>query len=164
MHYLDALTLAQVVPDFDDLRLIDVGAGAGFPGLPLAIAFPALQVTLMDARAKKLRSSARPAPNSANEHPRLHARAEDAGRDRRQRETYDIVVARALGRMPVVAEYTCPSAKAGGQVIASREILPLTNAMRPRPRSTLWAVNSSPLKRSSCQRWITRATSSSSIK
>ena len=119
MHYLDALTLAQVVSDLDQRRLIDVGAGAGFPGLPLAIAFPQLRVTLMDSTAKKLRFISQAGAELELGNIRtLHARAEDAGRDRRQREAYDIVVARALGRMPVLAEYTLPLAKIGGQVIA----------------------------------------------
>ena len=63
MHYLDALTLTKVVSSFDDLRLVDVGSGAGFPGLPLAIAYPQLEVTLLDSRAKSCASSVMPAPN-----------------------------------------------------------------------------------------------------
>jgi len=119
MHYLDALTLTQIVSDLDQRRLIDVGAGAGFPGLPLAIAFPQLRVTLMDSTAKKLRFISQAGAELELGNIRtLHARAEDAGRDRRHREAYDIVVARALGRMPVLAEYTLPLAKLGGQVIA----------------------------------------------
>ena len=120
-HYLDALTLRRVVPEFDGLRLIDVGAGAGFPGLPLAIAFPRLQVTLMDSTAKKLRFINEVAESLAldNVHT-LQARAEDAGRDRLHREAYDIVVARAVARLPVLLEYTLPLCKLGGQVIAMK--------------------------------------------
>ena len=54
-HYLDALTLTRVIPQFDHLNLIDVGTGAGFPGLALAIVYPLLRVTLMDSTGKKLR-------------------------------------------------------------------------------------------------------------
>lgn len=120
-HYLDALTLAQVVPQFDDLRLIDVGTGGGFPGLPLAIVFSRLQVTLMDSTAKKLRFIDDVANSLGLENvSSLHSRAEDAGQDKPHREAYDIVVARAVARMPVLAEYTLPLCKLGGQVIAMK--------------------------------------------
>jgi len=121
MHYLDALTLTRALPPVDGRRLIDVGAGAGFPGLPLAIAFPRLQVTLMDSTAKKLRFIDHACSELGLKNARtLHARAEDAGRDKRHREAYDFVVARALGRLPALSEYTLPLAKLGGQVIAMK--------------------------------------------
>ena len=120
-HYLDALTIGSVVPRFDGLRLIDVGTGAGFPGLPLAIAHPQLQLTLMDSTAKKLRFIDEAADTLGLKNIRsLHARAEDAGRERFQRETYAIVVARAVARLPVLLEYTLPLCQPGGQVIAMK--------------------------------------------
>ena len=118
-HYLDSLTLTRVLPPADDLRLIDVGAGAGFPGLPLAIALPRLQVTLLDATKKKLRFIDQAGAELGLQNVRtLHARAEDAGRDPNHRETYDIVAARAVVRLPALMEYTLPLAKLSGQVIA----------------------------------------------
>ena len=118
-HYLDSLTVAKVIPHFDGQRLIDVGAGAGFPGLALAIAFPRLRVTLLDATAKKLRfiDQAGQALGLENIRP-LHIRAEDAGRHPGHRGAYDIVTARAVAKMPILMEYTLPLAKRGGQVIA----------------------------------------------
>ncbi len=120
-HYLDSLTLTRVIQRFDGCRLIDVGAGAGFPGLALAIAFPHLHVTLMDSTAKKLRfiDHAGAAIGLANIRT-LHSRAEDAGRAKAHREKYDIVTARALGRLPTVMEYTLPLAKLGGEAIAMK--------------------------------------------
>lgn len=118
-HFLDSLSLTTVVSRFDGLRLIDVGTGAGFPGLALAIAFPTLEVILLDSTAKKLRFI-----ESVGEELQLknirttHARAEDAGRDRVHRASYDIVVARAVARLPVLMEYLLPLAKPEGQVIA----------------------------------------------
>lgn len=120
-HYLDALTLGRVLPTIEGRRLIDIGAGAGFPGLPLAIAFPRLQLTLMDSTAKKLRFIDEVADKLELDNLRtLHARAEDAGQDQVHREAYDFAVARAVVRMPALAEYALPLCKLGGQVIAMK--------------------------------------------
>ncbi|MCY4063748.1 MAG: 16S rRNA (guanine(527)-N(7))-methyltransferase RsmG [Chloroflexi bacterium] len=120
-HYLDAMTLKQVLPQVDGLHLIDVGAGAGFPGLPLAIAFPKLQTMLMDSTAKKLRFIDHAAESLGLENVRtMHARAEDAGRDQLHRQAYDVVVARAVARLPILLEYSLPLCKLGGQVIAMK--------------------------------------------
>ncbi len=118
-HFLDSLTLTTVVSQFDGLRLIDVGTGAGFPGLALAIAFPALEVTLLDSTAKKLRFIESVGRELQLKNVRtMHARAEDAGRDKGHRASYDIAVARAVARLPALMEYLLPLAKPEGQVIA----------------------------------------------
>lgn len=120
-HYLDSLTLNLVASRFERARLIDVGSGAGFPGLALAIAFPKLRVTLLDSRAKKLRFIDEAAQSLGLDNARtLHARAEEAGRERSQREAFEIAVARAVAPMPVLLEYALPLCKPGGQVIAMK--------------------------------------------
>ena len=107
-------------------KLIDVGPGAGFPGLPLKIAFPDLQVTLIDSLKKRV--------NFLNEVISelglkgiiaFQGRAEDLARDPAHREAYDIVVSRAVAHMSILAEYCLPYAKRGGCFIAykSREYL-----------------------------------------
>ena len=89
--------------------------------MPLALVFPQLQATLLDSTRKKLRfiEYASDTLGLANVRT-LHARAEDAGRSKAHRERYDIVVARAVAKMPALMEYTLPLARLDGQVIAMR--------------------------------------------
>ena len=120
-HYLDSLTLLSVLPEIKRERLLDVGTGAGFPGLPVAIALPQLRLTLLDSTAKKLRFVEAAGEALGLDNIRvLHARAEDAGRNDTQRGTYDFVAARAVVRMPALMEYTLPMTKRGGMVIAMK--------------------------------------------
>ncbi len=108
-------------PGQRELRVIDVGAGAGFPGLPLKIVCPGLRLTLLEATGKKVRFL---------EHLRdglklqdvsvVHGRAEDLGHDPLHRETYDWAVARAVAEMPVLAEYLLPLVRVGGHCLAQK--------------------------------------------
>lgn len=120
-HYLDSLTALKLLLPAERKRLLDVGTGAGFPGLPLAIALPQLRVTLLDSTAKKLRfiEEARRALGLDNIRI-VHARAEDAGRDDAHRGAYDFVIARAVSRLPALVECTLPMTKRGGMVIAMK--------------------------------------------
>ncbi|MFW5691630.1 MAG: 16S rRNA (guanine(527)-N(7))-methyltransferase RsmG [Chloroflexota bacterium] len=125
-HILDSLSLGLAI-DFDaikpkdGLRVIDVGTGAGFPGLVMAVAYPQLQVTMMDSTAKKLSFVDHMIANLGLANAiTLHARAEDAGQDRRHRDQYGLVVARAVARLPALLEYTLPLAPVGGTVIAMK--------------------------------------------
>jgi 16S rRNA (guanine527-N7)-methyltransferase len=120
-HFLDSLSILQVVKPYAGMRLIDVGTGAGFPGLPLKIAFPELRLTLLEATGKKI---------TFLDHvigqlgltgvDTLHARAEEAGQMRGRRASYDLVLARSVARMPTLAEYLLPLAKVGGRCIAMK--------------------------------------------
>lgn len=118
-HFLDSLSVARATTFAPGQRVIDVGTGAGFPGLPLRLAFPFINLTLLESTAKK---------TSFLEHivallkldrvNILTRRAEDAGQDPAIRERHDIVLARAVAAMPVLSEYLLPLCRIGGYCIA----------------------------------------------
>ncbi|HEY7976258.1 MAG TPA: 16S rRNA (guanine(527)-N(7))-methyltransferase RsmG, partial [Ktedonobacterales bacterium] len=124
-HFLDALTCALALSAETrsrQLRLLDVGSGAGFPGLPLAIVFPRWQVTLLEATGKKTRfqEAAIAELGLTNAHP-LHARAEELAHTREQRGRYHVVTARAVAALPTLLEYCAPFARVGGVIIAPKK-------------------------------------------
>ena len=121
LHYLDSFTTLSALDFRQKARIIDVGAGAGFPGIPIAVARPDLSVTLVDSTGKKIAFL-----HDAIEHlgisnaTAIHARAEDLGRDKAHRERYDFACARALAQMCVLAELCLPLVRVGGAVIAQK--------------------------------------------
>ena len=118
-HIIDSLT-AYDAALFDGARtLIDVGTGAGLPGIPLAVYAPHLTVTLLDALNKRVRfltevTAAMGLPNVRC----IHARAEEAARTTEHRAAYDIAVSRAVARLPILLEYTLPFVRVGGTLLA----------------------------------------------
>lgn len=119
-HVLDSLTLLPLLEAADAKRVIDVGAGGGLPGLPLAMTLPNVEFTLLEATGKKARflQEAVAALGMTNVVV-VNDRAEVVGQDhQRHRERYDAVLARAVGRLPVLLELTVPLARVGGLVLA----------------------------------------------
>lgn len=120
-HFLDSLSIIPHVESFEGIKVLDVGTGAGFPGLPLAIACPEWQITLMEATAKKLRFIDHVIETLGLENAAtLHSRAEDAGQNAQLREKFDCVTARAVARLPSLLEYLLPLTKVGGYCIAMK--------------------------------------------
>lgn len=113
---IDAFLRKSARPQERKARLIDVGSGGGFPGLVLKIARPDLDVTLVDATAKKLAFLDEViAELELAAVQTVHGRAEDLGRDRRYREQFDIATARAVASLPVLLEFVVPFLDVGGQ-------------------------------------------------
>jgi 16S rRNA (guanine527-N7)-methyltransferase len=121
-HMLDSLTLVPLIVSADAKTVIDVGSGGGLPGIPLAIVLPGIQFTLLEATGKKARFLEETAAALGLSNIRvINDRAETVGQDHHQhREQYDIVIARAVGRLPVLLELTVPLAKVGGLVLAMK--------------------------------------------
>ena len=118
-HYVDSLTIADLIPE--NARLIDVGCGAGFPSLPLAIVRPDLRITSLDSTAKRIDYIARTAEilGLANISA-IAARAEEASHDKALREAFDISCARAVARLSALSELCLPFVKVGGKFIAMK--------------------------------------------
>jgi 16S rRNA (guanine527-N7)-methyltransferase len=121
-HFLDSLSIYLVLPDLSpNFSVVDVGSGAGFPGLPLKIVLPELRLMLLESTGKKT-AFLHHIVESLNLTgvTILTARAEEAGRQRAHREQYDVAVARAVAALPTLAEYTLPLVKVGGRVIVQK--------------------------------------------
>lgn len=119
-HFLDCLMFFKNVEVPSGARVIDVGTGAGFPGLVLKIARPDINLTLLDGLNKRLTFLAEVLREIGLEAQLVHARAEDAGKDPLYREKYDIACARAVAALPVLCEYCIPFVKVGGQFVAMK--------------------------------------------
>ena len=120
-HFLDSLSCILAWKASPPSHLIDVGTGAGFPGLPLKILYPSLKLTLVESVGKKAAFCQHMVQVLRLEQVHVvHARAEDLGRDPNHREKYDWAVARAVANMNVLGEYLIPLVKVGGTVLAQK--------------------------------------------
>ena len=117
LHLLDSLTVLKGI-DLSGKKVIDVGCGAGFPGVPLKIACPAMELTLLDSLGKRMKWLETVLPQLGVEAECVTARAEEAVTTRR--ETYDVATSRAVARLNVLLELTAPYVKVGGYVAAMK--------------------------------------------
>lgn len=117
-HFLDCLMLPKYFDLSNTKTVIDVGAGAGFPSVPLLIYNPDLCLTMMDAINKRLTFLDTAIHAIGLEANLVHARAEDSGQDKNYREMFDLATARAVAPMNVLAEYCLPFVKVGGYFVA----------------------------------------------
>ncbi len=120
-HFLDSFSCTLAWKENPPKRLIDVGTGAGFPGIPLKILYPFMQLTLVESVRKKAnfcRHAVEVLKLDAVEV--VTARAEEVGQMSIHRETYDWAVARAVANLPVLAEYLLPLVQVGGKMLAQK--------------------------------------------
>lgn len=120
-HFYDSLTLIHAV-QFKDCRLmVDIGSGAGFPSIPLAIVFPHLKVTIIDSLSKRIRFLEEVTAQLGLNNVRcLHSRAEDAARLKEHRDQYDLATARAVARLAVLNEFCLPFVRSEGTFVAMK--------------------------------------------
>ncbi|NMA65672.1 MAG: 16S rRNA (guanine(527)-N(7))-methyltransferase RsmG [Clostridiaceae bacterium] len=119
-HFLDSLSIFSAMPE-NIKTVIDVGTGAGFPGIPMKIADDDLKVTLLDSLAKRVNFLNEVCDALSLKNIRaFHGRAEDFGADKNYREQFDIATARAVAALPVLLEYCLPFVKVGGYFIAMK--------------------------------------------
>lgn len=120
-HFYDSLTPSFYFGFSSIHSMIDVGSGAGFPGIPLKIAFPSIHLTILDSLKKRLNFLQEVINELRLEHISLvHGRAEETGQNPLYREKYDLVTARAVARLNVLSEYCLPFTRVGGHFLVMK--------------------------------------------
>lgn len=119
-HFLDSILILKYIEVPENAKLIDIGTGAGFPGIPLKIMKPKFSLTLLDSLNKRLVFLSELTVKLNLNCELVHARAEEGGRLKEHRLHYDFAVARAVARLPVLCEYCLPYLKMGGIFVAMK--------------------------------------------
>ena len=119
-HFADSISPLSAYDFAENAKVLDVGTGAGFPSIPLLIARPDLEMTMIDSTAKKLRYVASTVETLGLSAQVLHTRAEEAGQSKEYRERFDIVCSRAVAALNVLCEYCLPFVKVGGVFLAMK--------------------------------------------
>lgn len=118
-HFIDSITILKEIKDGESL--VDVGTGAGFPGIPLSIMNPSLKITLVDSLNKRLIFLQEVVNQLKLENVEIvHARAEEFGQNKKYRETFDIATSRAVANLSTLSEYLIPLVKLNGRVISMK--------------------------------------------
>ena len=119
-HFIDSISVIKACNIKQNARIIDIGTGAGFPGIPLKIMCPEISITLLDSLNKRLIFLDEVCRKLDITAELKHGRAEEAGRDVNFREKYDIAVSRAVANLPALCEYCLPFVKVGGRFISMK--------------------------------------------
>ena len=118
-HFIDSLALKRVYDLNRNISIIDVGTGAGFPGIPLKIIFPDIQIVLLDSLNKRIKFLNEVVDTLDLKGVRcIHERSEDAARDKKYRESFDLCVSRAVANLSTLSELCIPFIKVGGSFIS----------------------------------------------
>lgn len=118
-HFIDSLSIVKIIDINEVSAIIDVGTGAGFPGIPLKIAFPHLKITLLDSLNKRIKFLNEVINETGLDNiSTIHGRAEDFAKQDEYREQFDLCVSRAVANLATLSEYCLPYVKVGGKFVS----------------------------------------------